>query len=299
MSSGSPTFTSDSESSIAVSEKSVELLCPPGFFYDINTNGCGCYPENVVCNEQQEASLEFGYCMTYEEGEGTFLGVCGSFLAHGRNVSNRLYLDLPGNVTNLNDFMCGPMNRKGLICSECIDDFAPAITSFDYQCSSCTESAWYGVPLFLFLEFIPITIFYFIIIAFRVNVTSAPMTSFVLFSQLAAHLFTVFISLTAVIENEYGNGMIYFIKLITSLYGIWNLDFFRYLIPPFCISPHLKLIHIFLLYYISGFYPLILIGITWACIELHSRNYKLAIYLDLGSYEEMYERTRRLKINNN
>ena len=68
--------------------------------------------------------------------------------------------------------------------------------------------------------------------------------------------------------------MIYFIKLITSLYGIWNLDFFRYLIPPFCISPRLKLIHIFSLYYISAFYPLVLIGITWACIELHSRNFK-------------------------
>ena len=170
--------------------------------------------------------------------------------------------------------LCGPMNRKGLICSECIEGFAPAITSFGYQCSNCTESAWYGIPLFLALEFVPITVFYLLIITFRFSVTSAPMTSFVLFSQLAAHLFTAFTSLTAVIANEYGSGMIYFIKLITSLYGIWNLDFFRYLVPPFCISPHLKLIHIFSLYHISAFYPLVLIGITWACIELHSRNFK-------------------------
>ena len=41
-----------------------------------------------------------------------------------------------------------------LICSECIDGFAPAITSLGYQCSSCTQSAWYGVPLFLVLEFV-------------------------------------------------------------------------------------------------------------------------------------------------
>jgi hypothetical protein len=166
------------------------------------------------------------------------------------------------------------MNRKGLICNECIDGFAPAITSLGYQCSNCTESAWYGVPLFLFLELVPITVFYIFIVVFRFSVTSAPMTSFVLFSQLAAHLFTTFTSLTAVIENEYGSGMIYFIKLITSVYGIWNLDFFRYLIPPFCISPDLKIIHIFSLYYISAFYPLILIGITWACIEIHSMNSK-------------------------
>ena len=95
--------------------------------------------------------------------KGLFYRSVWIVLAHDRNASDRLYLDLPGNLTDLNDFMCGPMSRKGLICSECIDGFAPAITSFGYQCSNCTESAWYGVPLFLFLEFVPITVFYFII----------------------------------------------------------------------------------------------------------------------------------------
>ena len=64
---------------------------------------------------------------------GHFLDCVLLFLAHGRNVSNRVYLDLPGNLTDLNDFMCYPMNRKGLICSECIDGFAPAITSLAWQ----------------------------------------------------------------------------------------------------------------------------------------------------------------------
>ena len=251
----------------------IQLWCPPGFLHNTDTNNCECYPSsNVVCSEQK-ASLNFGSCMTYEEGEGSFIGLCISFLAHGRNVSNRVYLDLPGNLMDLNDYMCRPMNRKGVVCSECIDGFAPAITSLGYQCSNCTD-AWYGVPLFLVLELVPITVFYLVIIAFRFSVTSAPMTSFVLFSQLAAHLFTAFTSLTALLENEYGSGMIYFIKLMTSFYGIWNLDFFRYLVPPFCISPHLKLIHIFSLYYISAFYPLVLIGFTWVRIELHSMNFK-------------------------
>ena len=81
--------------------------CPPGFLYSTDTNNCECYPNpNVVCNEQR-ASLNFASCMTYEEGEGSFLGLCISFLAHGRNVSNRLYFDLPGNLTGLNDYMCG------------------------------------------------------------------------------------------------------------------------------------------------------------------------------------------------
>ena len=216
--------------------------------------------------------------MTYEEGEGTYLSFCISFLVHGRNVSDRVFMALPGNLSELNDYVCGPLNRKGLVCSECIDGFAPAITSLGYQCSNCT-GAWYGVPLFLFLEFVPLTVFYFIIVAYGFSVTSAPMSSYVLYCQLAAHLFTVFTTLTAVTENDYGTVMSYFIRLITSLCGVWNLDFFRYLIPPFCISPHLKLLHIFALYYISAFYPLFLIGITWICIELHSRNFKVFTWL--------------------
>lgn len=250
------------------------LRCPPGFLYNSRLDDCECIQvSSVRCFSDNEAFLDFSSCMTHEEAEGTFIGFCLSFRVHGRNVTDRVYLGLPGNVTELNDYMCGVMNRRGIVCSECLEGFSPAITSFGFQCSNCTN-AWYGVPLFLLLEFVPSTIFYLIVVAFGFSVTSAPMTSFVLYSQLAAHLFTAFTVLTAVVENEYGNGMIYFIKVITSLYGIWNLDFFRYLIPPFCISPQLKLLHVFFLYYISAFYPLCLIGITWTCIQLHSRNFK-------------------------
>ena len=249
------------------------LRCPPGFVYDLTRDECECNQDSRVrCNENG-AQLSFATCMTYEEDEGTFIAVCLPFRVHDRNVSDRSFIELPGNVTELNDYMCATMKRRGIVCSECLEGFSPAITSFGFQCSNCTN-AWYGVPLFLLLEFVPSTIFFLIVVTFGISVTSAPMTSFILYAQLAAHLFTVFTVLTAVIENEYGSGMIYFVKVITSLYGIWNLDFFRYLVPPFCISPQLKQFHIFVLYYISAFYPLCLIGVTWTCIELHSRNFK-------------------------
>ena len=249
------------------------LRCPPGFLYNTASDQCECFSDsNVRCSGDQ-ALLGFASCMTYVEGEGSFTGLCLSFRVHDRNVSNRVYIQLPENVTELNDYICGPLNRRGIVCSECLEGFSPAITSFGFQCSNCTN-AWYGIPLFLLLELVPSTIFFLIVVVFGISVTSAPMTSFILYAQLAAHVFTAFPELTAVVDYEYGNGVIYFIKVITSLYGIWNLDFFRYLVPPFCISSQLKLLHIFVLYYISAFYPLCLIGITWTCIELHSRNFK-------------------------
>ena len=104
-----------------------------------------------------------------------------------------MYVQLPDNISELNDYMCGPMNRKGRVCSECIDGFAPSVTSIGYECSNCTDT-WYGVPLYLFLEFVPITMFYLAVLVFQISVTSAPMTCCVMYSQLIVsifvHLFT-------------------------------------------------------------------------------------------------------------
>ena len=68
-------------------------------------------------------------------------------------------------------------------------------------------------------------------------------------------------------------------KVVAAFYGIWNLDFIRFLIPPFCISPHLKQLHIVSLLYISALYPIIMIVITWACIELYCRNIRPFVWL--------------------
>ena len=86
--------------------------------------------------------------------------------------------------------MCGPMNRKGRLCNECIEGFGLSIRSLGLVYSSCT-GAWYGIPLYLFLEFIPLTAFYVIILLFRVNVTSAPMVAFVIFGQVIVSNFII------------------------------------------------------------------------------------------------------------
>ena len=136
-----------------------QLQCLPGFLYNTTLSKCECYPNSNVRCVESEAFLKFGYCMTYQEGEGTFLGFCISFLAYGRNVTDRVYISLPDNITKLNEYMCGPMNRRGIACSECIDGFAPSMTSLGFQCSNCTAGL-YGVPMFLFLEIVPLTIYF-------------------------------------------------------------------------------------------------------------------------------------------
>ena len=112
--------------------------------------------------------LELGCCTTCSEDTGlvTVTKCPQYFRVLGHNVSTDGHtIQLPKTLAELNDSMCGPMNRKGIACSECIDGFGPSVTSFGYICINCTD-AWYRVPLFLVLLFVPITVFYLIILIF-------------------------------------------------------------------------------------------------------------------------------------
>ena len=120
-------------------------------------------------------TLKAGYCATYNN-DTKLVSVldCPYFQPNGYNFTTPGTVLLPRNLSQLNDYMCGPLNRKGLVCSECADGFGPSGTPFGYRCINYTD-AWYGVPLFLFFEFVPITAFYVIVLTFQISVTSAPM----------------------------------------------------------------------------------------------------------------------------
>ena len=57
------------------------------------------------------------------------------------------------------------------------------------------------------------------------------------------------------------------------------MDFFRYVIPAFCISVHLTPIQVLALEYIVAFYPLLLIATTYIGVELYARDCKLIVWL--------------------
>ena len=251
-----------------------DFQCPPWFFYNDTTNQCECFshPSTVGIIEctREGALLRYGYCSTYEQDQGLFVARCNYFQANEYTTVKENFIVLPNNISELNDYMCGPLNRKGRVCSKCVDGYGPPIFSVVPICSNCTSTRWYGVPLYLFLEFVPITIFYFIVLFFRINVTSAPMVAFALYCQIAV------ISLYYIIERYTFDTSINlnFLSTLTTLYGIWNLDFLRYNLPPFCVSSSFRSFHITYLSCISAFYPLILTITIGVGIKLYSYNNK-------------------------
>ena len=257
------------------------VQCPPWFFYNTSTKTCECYSnprtDHIVRCAKKVALLKLGYCMTYEEGTGFHVGHCGSVNVSGLNITNDNYIRLPDNISDLNDYMCGPLNRQGMMCSQCADGFGFAVFSVGHTCTNCT-GVWYGIPLYLFIEFVPITVFFFVVLVFRISFTSAPMVAFVFYSQITVTVFTdnTLVSNILILSET---GSYDFSTFLVSFYGVWNLDFFRFIVPPFCVSSLIKPIHITFLHFISAFYPLCLITLSWICINLYSRNFKLVVWI--------------------
>jgi hypothetical protein len=239
---------------------------------DHEDGGCEAWFSFMKCTDEGTV-LSIGHCMSYKEGEGTFAMECPYFQLEGHDMAERGYIKLPSNTSDLNEYMCGSMNRKGWLCKDCIDGFGPSITSVGYKCVNCT-GVWYGVPLYLLQEFVPITIFFLIILIFRIHLASAPMTCFIMYSHLQTieALLDPQLPMSDILNKPVS-------KIISLFYGVWNLDFFRYVLPAFCVSSKIQLTHILLLNYISSIYPIVLIFLTWLCIELHDRNFRPLVWL--------------------
>ena len=235
-----------------------------------------CRMEQIFCSKRGP-SLSFSKCATFD-GHSLSIASCRHYFEPGRyNVTVSGYTLIPISLNDLNESMCAPLNRKGLVCRECIDGFGLSVTSFEYKCINCT-AVWYSIPLFLFLEFFPVTVSYLFILAFRVSITSPPMPCFIMFAQFFIIYITDSHHLWTGIVNDNGELTLSYMVLRT-VYGLFNLDFFRYLPPPLCLGTWLKPIHIPFFRIFTSFYPLFLIFLTWICVKLHDRNVRLIVCL--------------------
>ena len=275
----------------------MDTACPPWFTLH-NTSGTDHYPRCICINSTdvsvkcdqlaQRSYLLLGYCMTLNGSSGiTQLGRC----SYHQKPTDHLYLALPTNISRLNDFMCGPLNRKGLLCRDCLDGFGPAMFTSGYACENCTEHSYLGVTLYLVLELVPITAFYLLVLVFQIRVTSAPLNGYIFFSQVVVIVYNNNVSVRAMFGMT---GTTYNIlgRILMTGYGIWNLEFFCLVVPPFCVSENIKNVHALMLQYISAIYPLCLIAVTYTAIKLHDHNFRPIIWL-WRPFHKCFSRTRR------
>ena len=226
--------------------------------------------------------MKMGACATYDVDQSLYaVGNCRVFYhkksAYNFTSSGSEFLVLPVHISELSQYMCGPLNRKGLLCSECADGFGPSVTTYGNRCAKCTNF-YDGLLLFLLIELVPITVLYVLILVFQVRVTTPPLPSFIMFSQLVVYIIEHQIIDSNVSINDDGELVLSF-KIMRILYGIFNLDFFYFIFPPLCVSYKVMFIHIAFIRYLFSFYPLMLILLTYTCVKMHGKNVKFIVFL--------------------
>ena len=225
-----------------------------------------CKGENVYANTR--------HILTFDSTKGIISAVRVRYIKYLEGYNLTMIKDgiigilLPNNISELNPYMCGPLNREDYLCNKCKSGYGPPVipesTPYANMCYLCKDT-WIpkGILLYLAVSFIPLTLFYLLILIFQVRLTSAPMTCFIMYSQLMVIVFYTVSgpgqSLESVISQikftDNGKKFRISTKILLTFYGVFNLDFFHYVLPPFCISNKLRPIHISFLGYISAFYP--------------------------------------------
>ncbi len=146
--------------------------------------------------------------------------------------------------------------------------------SYYIGCFNCTYSPynwlWYAA-----VAYIPLTVFFAIMVSCRISVISGQLTALVNFSQAISSSISLRVVIAAVDFSGGLGGIEWSVKILAALYGVWNLDFFRTLVPPICLN--VSFLQATALDYGIAVYPLVLIGMTYALIELHERNFRLVV----------------------
>ena len=277
--------------------------CPPGFVFDNKTMSCTCLDNTIHgvlhcsygSDSNWRAFIITGYCMSYSVVRH----------AHGHNDTPQVvygrcpfkptlyykqhsvspYLLLPLHKEDLENKFCGLMNRAGILCGKCMDNYSIDVFSDSFQCHQCKTSGknW---AYFILVEGIIPLIFFLIVIRLHISLTSGPANGFIFFSQIITVALEVI-----VIRSSWSQTNVHYPNMLTNVmvdfYSIWSLDFsrifntFAYYIWNYhiCLGNELKVIHVLALRYLSALYPLCLIVVTYILIELHARNCRVLVRL--------------------
>ena len=267
--------------------------CPPWYYQNESSNHCFCrfgdhadrlsVNKTLKClhkgsNESVQILMQLGYCMTFDNKSNDIVLLnCPYNTALGHELKN-LNVVLRNNITvsQLNNFTCGSLNRDQVkFCERCLPNFGVSPFTLNLSCFNCTATYYRGWFLYLTFELLPLTFFLALVTILRIKPSHGYLNSFILLSQVIVVALS-FSSQTAFL-NSLGSMSIIshiLVKMIQTLYGFWNLDFFRYVIPGFCVSHTLNNLDVVVLQLIPVFYPMSLILLAWIVIHLYERNFR-------------------------
>ena len=244
----------------------------PTWMYRLNkTSPCVCGSDlkrTVKCDEKLNAvSVIDCYCVTYDDDREMFVsGLC----FYGCQIDS-VYRTLPSNASEVNNILCGKLNRYGKNCAKCREGYYPLVYSYDFSCIRCEDFHLNWVK-FVLVATLPSTLLFAIVLLCKINALSPKLHVFVHISQ--AFGAAINIRVIAFVAEGYRLELA---KLVAVPYGFINLDFFRTYINTICVD--LTTLQALSLDYITAVYPLLLVVLTYVFIQLHATNCRVIVWM--------------------
>ena len=249
--------------------------CPPWTYYQNTTSPCQCGSIGhgiIQCNiTSGTLTLQMCTCMTCDPQ--TNHSVAGQCVYSCITSYPRPVYQLPMTRENFTELTCHWWKREGPLCSKCIQGHGFPLYTYDLKCVQCTGFHIKELFEFLAKSLIPPTILCIVATVFHLNVLQPPWSMFVLGAQL--------ISSPPVLQgSNYHNIFSQFLSiLVATIYGPWNLDFFRALYHPKCISPRINFLHASLIDGAIALYPLVLVAVMYTFVTLRDRGCKIIVQM--------------------
>ena len=261
--------------------------CPPGFYPSTEAKShktiCECSVnvadqeyfgieecDSVNMTAYLTSSYFAGYRMFDDKNVLLTSNCPEGYCYHGTGSS----IKLPPNSSSeaLDDTVCRPQKRTGMLCGKCSEGNYVFINSpnYSFECGPCYMPLWKEIVLLFVAKYIPLTIFVIIIGFFNISLLNGPLNSFVLFSQLLLFM------------DIYAGGRITIlnqpvVKAYRFLYGMWNLNFFEILLPSFCVLRTQSALNMLLF---DNSITFLYIGILTTVIYLIGKYYDKKVHKD-------------------
>ena len=252
----------------------VQESCYPWMFRNETSGACECSnipSRTVYCDGTiPRTSILECYCMTYNHKlNKTELGFC----LFGCGHSGITYYKLPQNLSELNAITCAKANRDSTLCGKCKAGYSPLVYSYDMSCMNCTGLTYNWIK-YIAVAYIPLTFFLLFVMIFRVDGTSPLLRGLITICQGLVSPTCMRFYLRVARERPDLNVAF---KVLSTLYGVWNLDFFRTVFPPLCLE--ISILQALVLDYAVAFYPMVVVLVTYILIRLYSCDVRIIVWL--------------------
>ena len=123
------------------------------------------------------------------------------------------------------------------------------------KCYKCHRGLLANIIMYITVAYVPLTAFLIIVVVFHISVTSPHLNAAIFLCQ--AYALPTGLRPVTQTMRKIPIFLKNYTRFIATVYGIWNLDFFRMLIPPICLP--LTTMQVIALDYLIAAYPLFLL----------------------------------------